>query len=194
MSTPAPTDMPSTGDKIRYQIDRFMSWSPMARFIGLFGLSFILISFCAGLAIAVMPRPENPEESFDFLEAMWWSMTRVADAGTMGDDQGTAVRFVATLSTLSGVMVVALLIGLVSSTIGDKFDDLRKGNSPVIDDHHTLILGYNEKVFTILRELREANANQSSACVVILSEHEKEEVENEIRERMDDMRTTRVVV
>jgi ion channel POLLUX/CASTOR len=188
MSTP--TDAPTTGDKIRYQIDRFMSWSPMARFIGLFGLSFILIMICAAAAIAVGAK----DAPFDFFEAMWWAMTRVADAGTMGDDSGTLVRLVATTSTLSGVMVVALLIGLVSSTIGEKIDDLRKGKSPVIDQGHTLILGYGEKVFAILRELREANMNQKSAAIVILSEADKEEVENTCRERLPDMATTRIIV
>ncbi len=183
---------PSLGDRIRYHVDRFMSWSPVARFVGLFALSFILVTVCALLAMLVMPAP--PEDPFDFFEAMWWAMTRVADAGTMGDDKGTLVRTVAVLSTLSGVMVVALLIGLVSSTIGEKIDDLRKGRSPVIDEGHTLILGYGEKVFTLLRELREANLNQRSAGVVILSEADKEEVENAVRERMGDMKTTRVIV
>ncbi|MBE2248695.1 MAG: hypothetical protein IAE78_04030 [Myxococcus sp.] len=187
-------DAPSFGDRVRYQVDRFLSWSPLARFVGLFGLSFLLVLTCAALAKAVMPPPEDPTDTFDLFEAMWWAMTRVADAGTMGDDKGTLVRFVATLSTLSGVFVVALLIGLVSSTIGDKIEDLRKGRSPVIDEHHTLILGYNEKVFAILRELREANSNQSSACIVILSETEKEEVENTVKERLEDMGPTRVVV
>lgn len=187
-------DTPSFGDKVRYQVDRFLSWSPMARFVGLFGVSFILVLGCAVLAKLVMPAPEDPGETFDLFEALWWAMTRVADAGTMGDDKGTLVRVVATMATLSGVGVVALLIGLVSSTIGDKIEDLRKGRSPVIDDRHTLILGYNEKVFAILRELREANSNQANAAIVILSETEKEEVENAVRERMGDMRTTRVVV
>jgi K+/H+ antiporter YhaU regulatory subunit KhtT len=186
-------DRPSLGDKVRYQVDRFLSWSPMARFLGLFGLSFILVTVCAGLAVLVMPASDDGA-SFDFLEAMWWAMTRVADAGTMGGDSGTAVRFVATLATLSGVGVVALLIGLVSSTIGEKIEDLRKGKSPVIDENHTLILGYGEKVFTILRELREANANQRHASVVILSTTAKDEVETAVRERLGDMRTTRVVV
>jgi len=186
-------DRPSFGDKVRYQVDRFLSWSPMARFVGLFGLSFILVSVCAGLAVLVMPPGEDGSR-MEFLEAMWWAMTRVADAGTMGDDTGTTVRFVATLATLSGVGVVALLIGLVSSTIGDKIEDLRKGKSPVIDEGHTLILGYGEKVFAILRELREANSNQKHASIVILSTTEKEEVETAVRERMGDMRTTRVVV
>ncbi|MCU0696679.1 MAG: hypothetical protein MUC96_09135 [Myxococcaceae bacterium] len=187
-------DVPSFGDKVRYQVDRFLSWSPFARFVGLFGLSFILVFCCAVLAKLVMPPPEDPNDTFDLFEALWWAMTRVADAGTMGDDKGTLVRFVATLATLSGVGVVALLIGLVSSTIGDKIEDLRKGRSPVIDEGHTLILGFNEKVFAILRELREANSNQAQASIVILSETDKEEVENAVRERMGDMGPTRVVV
>ena len=185
-------DAPGFADKLRYQIDRFLSWSPIARFMGLFVLSFILVTCCAVLARLAMP--ENPEEPFDLLEAMWWAMTRVADAGTMGDDKGTLVRFIAVMATLSGVFVVALLIGLVSSTIGDKIEDLRKGKSPVIDENHTLILGYGEKIFAILRELREANANQKDASIVILSSTSKEEVENTVRERMGDMLTTRVVV
>lgn len=188
------SDVPSFGDKVRYQVDRFLSWSPFARFVGLFGLSFILVFICAVLAKVVMPPPEDPNDTFDLFEALWWAMTRVADAGTMGDDKGTLVRFVATLATLSGVGVVALLIGLVSSTIGDKIEDLRKGRSPVIDEGHTLLLGFNEKVFAILRELREANANQAHAAIVILSETDKEEVENAVRERMGDMGPTRVVV
>lgn len=187
-------DTPSLGDKIRYQVDRFLSWSPLARFLGLFGLSFFLVLTCAALAKLVMPPPEDPTDTFDLFEAMWWAMTRVADAGTMGDDKGTLVRLVATLSTLSGVFVVALLIGLVSSTIGDKLEDLRKGKSPVIDEGHTLVLGYNEKVFAILRELREANSNQRSASIVILSPTGKEEVETAVRERLPDMGPTRVVV
>lgn len=187
-------DTPSLGDKVRYQVDRFLSWSPFARFVGLFGLSFLLVLICAVLAKVVMPPPEDPNDTFDLFEALWWAMTRVADAGTMGDDKGTLVRFVATMATLSGVGVVALLIGLVSSTIGDKIEDLRKGRSPVIDEGHTLLLGYNEKIFAILRELREANSNQRAACIVILSETDKEEVENTVRERMGDMGPTRIVV
>src|SRR6185295_16228101 len=77
---------------------------------------------------------------------------------------------------------------------GDKIEDLRKGKSPVIDENHTLILGYGEKIFPILRELREANSNQSHASIVILSPSDKEEVENTVKERMGDMLTTRVVV
>lgn len=185
-------DRPSFSDKVRYQVDRFLSWSPFARFVGLFALSFLLVVVGASLSMLAMPK--DPEKPFDFFEALWWSLTRVMDGGTMGGDAGTLVRATAILTTLFGVGVVALLIGLVSSTIGDKIDDLRKGKSPVIDENHTLILGFGEKVFAILRELREANANQSHASIVILSATDKEEVETQVRERLGNMRTTRVVV
>lgn len=186
------TDSPTTGDRIRYQIDRFLSWSPFARFLGLFAISFVLVTFCAVLAKIVVTPDEG--ETFDFFEAMWFAMTRVADAGTMGGDKGTLTRIVATMATLSGVGVVALLIGLVSSTVGEKIEDLRKGRSPVIDERHTLILGFNEKIFAILRELREANSNQQHAAIIILSSSDKEEVENTVRERMGEMGVTRVIV
>lgn len=188
-----PTDVPSLGDKVRYQVDRFLSWSPLARFVGLFALSFLLVTFNAVMVRLVAPRGDEDAPG-DFLEALWWALGRVADAGTMGDDKGTLVRAVAIFTTLCGVGVVALLIGLVSSTIGDKLDDLRKGKSPVIDEGHTLILGYGEKIFTILRELREANSNQKRAAIVILSDVDKETVETAVRERMGDMGVTRVVV
>lgn len=187
-----PDDRPSFGDKFRYQVDRFLSFGPIARVGGLFGVSFLLIVVWSVFARLLVTPPEG--SNFDFLEAMWWTMTRVADAGTMGDDQGTAVRFLAILATLSGLCVVALLFGLVSGSIGEQIDGLRKGKSPVIDEGHSLILGFGEKVFAILRELREANSNQKDACIVILSPADKEEVENAVKDRMGDMWSTRVVV
>ena len=187
-----PDDRPSAGDKLRYQVDRFLSWGPLARVLGLFGVSFVLVVFWALFARLAVTPPEG--EGFDLFEALWWAMTRVADAGTMGGDQGTLVRVIATLSTLSGICVVALLFGLMSTTVGEKIDDLRKGKSPVIDEGHTLVLGFGEKVFAILHELREANSNQKHAAVVILSTEDKEAVENQVKERMGDMGVTRVVV
>ncbi len=198
ISKPEPTphdqdqDRPSFGDRLRYYVDLFMSWSPAARFIGLFGLSFALVALCA--AFAMVFSPADAAQTGDFLEAMWWAMTRVADAGTMGDDSGLVVRTIAVCATLAGILVVALLIGLVSSTLGEKIEDLRKGKSPVIDSGHTLILGFGEKVYPILRELREANASLRSATVVILDTQDKTEIEEAIRARMDDMGTTRIVV
>ena len=49
-----PSDIPSLGDKVRYQVDRFLSWSPIARFVGLFGLSLMLVTTNA-LFVLLLP-------------------------------------------------------------------------------------------------------------------------------------------
>ena len=63
----------------------------------------------------------------------------------------------------------------------------------MIDSDHTLILGYGEKVFAILRELCEANKIRREPVIVILSEVEKEKVENAVRE-YGSTGNTRVIV
>src|SRR5690242_4908193 len=115
-----PVEQPSVGDQIRYQVDRFLSWSPFARFVGLFGLSALLIAINA-VAVRLLMPPEG-DKPFGVVDSIWWATTRVLDAGTMGGDneKGWFVAALGIFTTLCGVGVVALLIGLVSSTIGDK--------------------------------------------------------------------------
>lgn len=192
MRAKAPRRDISRSDRLRYHVDLFLSRGPWARFVGLFALSLIAVVVAAACAMLVAPAEAGLQG--DFLEAMWWAMTRVTDAGTMSGDQGTVVRLVAVGATMSGIFVVALLIGLVASTVGDKLEDLQRGKSPVIDDGHTLILGFGEKVFPILRELKLANASRGKAAVVILSEMDKADVEDAVRERLGDMDGTRVIV
>jgi voltage-gated potassium channel Kch len=187
-----PVDAPSRLDRVRYYVDLFMSSSPASRFLGLFGISFVVVAVCAGLAL--LASPPDGDLSGNFLEAMWWALIRVVDSGGMAEDKGAAVRLVAVFATLCGVMVVALLIGLVSSAMAEKIESLRAGRSPVIDADHTLLLGFGDKAFPILRELREANSSKKQASIVVLTARSKQEVEDEIREGMGPMGTTRVVV
>lgn len=177
---------------VRYYVDYYLSKGPSARFIGLFLISAGLVSICSLLILLVSPSESSTSK--DFFEALWWATMRVADAGTMSDDTGALVRLVAGAATLSGIIVVALLIGLVSDTVGEKLDDLRKGKTPVIDSNHTLIIGFSDKVFTIINELIVANGNQKNPSIVILSETEKTTVEEALRERIPDSGNTRIVV
>ncbi len=150
------SDTPGFADRIRLQLGRFLSWSPAARFLGLFAFSSALVVLWA-------------------LFALW-------------------VPLVATLATLSGLGVVVLLIGLVNTTLAEKLHDVRKGKSRVLAHGHTLILGSGEKLYAILEELKEANATVPGAVVVVLAAQHKEEVETSIRERLGDLKPTRLEV
>jgi hypothetical protein len=65
--------------------------------------------------------------------------------------------------TLGSLFMVSILIGTLTSSIEAKVDDLRKGRSRVIENNHTLILGWSPQIFTILSELMIANENQKKA-------------------------------
>lgn len=70
---------------------------------------------------------------------------------------------------------------------------MRKGHSFVIEKDHTLILGWSTKIFTIISELVVANQNHKDAKIVIKADMDKVEMEDEIRARIPDTKTTRII-
>lgn len=179
----------SFGDRLRYTFDNIMSRGPAALigWLGLLsGLLIVLITFIVWVSKAA------PGESF--IRIFWMSLLRTLDPGTMGGDEGSVFFLLAMLAvTLGGIFVISTLIGVLTTGIESKLDSLRKGRSRVIEDGHTVILGWSSQVFTIIPELVEANANQRRSCIVVLADKDKVEMEDEIRSRVGSMRRTRLV-
>lgn len=178
-------------ERLRYAFDNFMARGTIALIIGLAAVSVLMI---LGIATLVYVSGWVGDQGIDFFQAIWFSLLRTLDPGTMGGDAGQLGFVFAMLAiTLGGIFIVATLIGILSNGIQAKLDDLRKGHSRVIERDHTVILGWSQQVFTILSELVEANANQRRACVVILADRDKVEMEEEIRARVPRRRGTRIV-
>ena len=59
-----------------------------------------------------------------------------------------------------------------------------RGRSLVIERDHTVILGWSDSVFAIVRELSIANESRRRPAIVILAEHDKVEMEDEVREKV----------
>jgi cell shape-determining protein MreD len=51
------------------------------------------------------------------------------------------VRAVSLMVSVGGMLVTALLLGLVSDAIGEKVDELKKGKAAVLESNHTVIIG-----------------------------------------------------
>ncbi|HKV06999.1 MAG TPA: NAD-binding protein, partial [Thermoanaerobaculia bacterium] len=128
-----------------------------------------------------------------FIEAMWLSLMRTLDSGTMGGDEGWGFRVAMLFVTLGGIFIVSSLIGVINSGLEAKLDELRKGRSFVIESDHTLILGWSPKIFTVLSELVLANENRRKPRVVVLAEKDKIEMEDEIRDNVGDTKNTRII-
>ena len=132
-------------------------------------------------------------ERLGFLEACWQSLLRIIDAGTFAGDSGWPERLLAFLITLCGIFLERSLIGLIASAVDQRIEPLREGRSAVLEEGHTLIVGWSERVPAILAELVIANESERRAAVVVLSNVSKAEMEDTLREHVEDLRTTHLV-
>jgi len=182
---------PSFRQKLQYRFDNLMSRGTPAMIGMLFALSLVIV-FVAGAVISVTGFSQDGQR-IPFGEAAWESLMRTLDSGTMGGDVGTGFRIVMLFVTLGGIFIVSALIGVLSNGLETQMDRLRKGRSQVLENNHTLILGWSAQIFTVLSELMIANENQSNARIVVLANKDKVEMEDEIKERVEVKGKTRVI-
>ena len=179
-------------DRLKYAVDNTFSKGSGALILWLGILSVVIIGVMA-LFVTIFKISPDGEAPLGFWESFWLSLMRTLDAGTMGGDTGWGFRIAMLCVTIGGIFVISTLIGILSSAIESKLDDLRKGRSRLLETNHTIILGWTEQIYTIVPELIAANANLKSSCVAILSERDKVEMEETLRDRLGKTGTTRIV-
>jgi len=180
-------------DRLRYWMDNLFSRGTGALIASLGVLSVVLIVISA-LIITLTGFTQVGDEPYQFGEAVWLTLMRTLDAGTMGGDTGWGFRFIMLiLPTMGGIFIISTFIGVLSSGIEGKLEELRKGRSRVIESDHTIILGWSEQIFTIITELVAANENLPHSTIVILGDKDKLEMDGEIATKVESTGRTRVV-
>jgi len=184
---------PTFKQRFGYWFDNMMAKGTPAMIAILAFASFALI-FVAGLILFTFKIRPAGEAEMGLGEAIWASLMRTLDPGTMGGDTGPGFRFVMLGVTIGGVFIVSALIGILNSGLDEQLQRLRKGRSRVLENGHTLILGWSPQVFTIISELMIANENKVKARIVVLANQDKVEMEEALRERITEISSTRVIV
>ncbi|MCB5908824.1 CASTOR/POLLUX-related putative ion channel [Streptomyces pinistramenti] len=179
-------------DRLRYWFDATMDRGTPA-LIGWLGLaSVVLIAVVTGLVVLL--TDEDTEKNGGWLGVAWMSLLRTLDPGTMGGDAGGPLFLGLMLTvTIGGIFIVSALIGVLTTGLEARIQELRRGKSRLIERGHTIVLGWSEQVFTVIAELVEANQSERRSCVVILADRDKVEMEGEIRRRIPETGRTRVV-
>jgi Trk K+ transport system NAD-binding subunit len=181
-------------NRLRYYFENTISAGPIGviKWLGLISLAIILV---LGLLIIIFGIKDDPSanESIGFIEGVWKSLMATLDPGTMGGDEGWPFRIIRFSATLLGIFIISILIGIISSGIDEKLDELKKGKSKVLEAEHTLILGWSEKIFSIIEQIIEANTNYKGRAIVILAEKDKVEMEDEIKAKISDFKTSKVI-
>jgi Trk K+ transport system NAD-binding subunit len=182
-------------EKLRYNFDNTLSNGPIAIISWLALVTFLLV-ILAGLILFITGLSADPElnEPLGLVEGIWQSLMRVLDAGTVTGDEGWAFRLFMLLITIAGLFIFSSLIGSISSGIDESISNLRKGKSKVIETNHTLILGYSSMIYSVISESCLANESQKKAVIVILADLDKVEIEDDIRSRIQDTKTSKIIV
>ncbi|MBW4575006.1 MAG: hypothetical protein KME08_06945 [Aphanothece sp. CMT-3BRIN-NPC111] len=178
--------------RLRYKFDNFMSKGTIALIGGLalVSLAFILLM---GFLVSLTGIAPEGSDRLNPLEAIWGVLMRTLDAGTMGGDTGWIFRIAMLIVTFGGIFLISTLIGVLSTGIDTKLENLRKGRSRVIETNHIVILGWSLQVFTLISELAIANANRPNTCIVILSEEDKVEMEDALQQNLGKLPRIRLV-
>ena len=172
-------------ERLRYQFDNFMSRGSVALIGGLAAVTAAMIAVAAAviLALGIVEAAGDP---FTPGEALWAGLMHAMDPGTLGGDTGWALRAVMLAVTIGGIFILSALIGVINTGLEERLTELRRGRSRVIEEDHTVILGWSSQIFPVLSELAIANESRPGACVVILCEQDKVETEERIREKLGD--------
>jgi voltage-gated potassium channel Kch len=185
---------PTFRQKLHYAFENTLSAGSVA-IIGWLAIISLITVLLAALVMALAGIGTDAEtgENVSFIEAAWGSLMHAMDAGNLAGDSGWALRFVMLVVTIVGIFIVSSLIGAITSGLESRIDEMRKGRSKVLEQGHTLILGWSPKVFTIIHELLIANEDKSRPRIVIMADKDKVEMEDEIKTRFPDTGKTKII-
>ena len=150
--------------KTRYLIDRAFA----REFVGQALLMLVLMTI--GIAIGMsavffglfseenataLGIPVDQADSFE--NALLWSLNQLFRAlgfRTIYGSTGVLLIYSLVLS-LGGLVLFSLLISMINNSMARRFDALRRGDTPVLERNHVLVLGWNNKIHNVIRQIAE---------------------------------------
>lgn len=175
-------------ERFRYWFDNRMTKGSLGLIRMLIVVSVLLAVFVALLIIAFGFAEEGEETG-----VIWDSIATVINAWMPSFEDGTpGYLILMSIVAIAGVLFTSVLIGIITSAIEEKIDELKKGDSHVIESDHIVVLGFYPGEYTLIRQLVFAAADKP-ACIVVAEDMDREEMEQSIYENVDVPKNFRVV-
>lgn len=178
--------------RLRYRFDAGLSRGIWVVLVWLGALTVVAIVLAAAIMWLLRLGPDDQPTSF--ADGIWLAFGRYLDAGTFTGDSGSNFRLLAIIVTILGLFIGAAIIGLISSGIDSRVEALRRGQSPVVETGHTLVLGKSDKLAVIIAELVEANRSERGRAIVVLADEDAVDLTEWIRGEVTDLGTSKLVI
>ena len=174
-------------EKFRYLVDQAFASE-------FFGQMLLLITLLSSVTLIGMTAvffglfsEENASIGFihqdidaGFWDSLWWSLNQVMPLRGFEKAYGATVPILvySLFLSLMGLVVLSVLISLINNTWRSRIEGLHKGDTPVLERDHVLVLGWSNKVFSVLQQLA---LLQPGVKVAILAPREVDVMQEQLR-------------
>jgi hypothetical protein len=173
-------------DKFSYWFDNFFATNPMAKVYLLCTINIVFMVFF-GVIFHI-----SGSQGGDWAENFWMGFTFAADMAE--DDHGGPFpywkqwmfRVMNFTFSFGGAFVFGLVINFLSSWIDDRVTGLRQGKTKVLEKGHTLIIGWNDRILSLIHEIAEANCSEGGLPIVIVADRDKIEMDDWLQDALGD--------
>ncbi len=166
-------------NRFRYWFDNRMAKGSLGFIRILIIVTILLAIVIAGIIVLF-----GFSEKGDGAAVFWNSIATVINAWMPSFEDGSpGYLILMSIVAIAGVLFTSVLIGIITSAIETKIENLKRGNSLVLEKDHIVILGFYPGEYTLLNQLILAAAEKPT-CVVIAEDMDREEMEHSIAENV----------
>jgi hypothetical protein len=155
-------------------------------------VTLVLIHVLVSVVFSIEAHQQDTK--LEFSERFWFYFVRILDTGSQAGDNGLKTRLFSVTDTVGGLIVAGLLISSLSGNFQARLDSIRRGGSPVVEKNHFLILGWSDKIYSVIDQLSEANVEKGRITVVVMADRDKQEMEQKLADKVVHKRRVKVVV
>ncbi len=122
--------------------------------------------------------PRDIDEGF--WDSLWWSLHQVIRLRAFEQMYGASAPILAyaTFLSLMGLAVFGVLVSLINNAMRSRLERLQQGDTPVKERGHVLVLGWNNRIISVLRQLAQL---KPGVRVVILSRRGMDRMSDTLR-------------
>jgi hypothetical protein len=173
--------------RVRYLVDRAFARELAGQMIlllvlvvtvTLIGMTSVFFGLFSAENAGIDSIPQQIDKGF--WDSLWWSLNQALRLPGFASTYGATGAIVAYAFFLSlmGMVVFSVLISLINNTMRSRIEALRRGETPVLERGHVLILGWNNKIYSVLRQLASL---EPGIKVVILAPREIKSMQEKLR-------------
>ena len=188
----------SAGEIFAYEAQKVFALPLLGKVACLFIMT-VPIVFLGGLGyklVDALDGGEGDDETFnEKLRSAYFNLFDIPGADATTDESWRA-GLVTQAIVFVGMFVFAVIIGIISDEIATKVEEVKTGNTRVIERDHTVVLNWNSQLTPLLRQMAVAKSERAGTFdkpVVLLADVDKERMDELVESALEDSPPLEVV-